>query len=283
MVYRRPLVWTSVVAAATALPISIPPAIAFDTGIDAKTLAAEAWNSATTSPAMLIAATGQGGEGGEAGLVVEDLGTDPVAYLTALDIIRGHELAGRDLYAAGDAAGALVLFEHAISETYDKIAPVLPKLGVSDIRAALAATVGKAKAGVTPAELAKAVEEAVAALDAVGAGKPKSAQSDAAVDAAVVTSMLKRVVHNFELVAAKPDGEAYIDGYGYLVAAKARSERLRPILSKTNQAGLGLLDVALAALSEVFPGAKMPEQIAAKPGPILGKVSKALFMLSDLH
>lgn len=276
MVNRRPLIWTSLIAAATALPMSIPPASAFDTG-------AAISPTISASPAMLIAATGQGGEGGEAGLVVEDLGTDPAAYLTALDIIRGHELAGRDLYAAGDAAGALELFEHAISETYDTVAPVLPKLGVTDIRAALQATVDKATAGAATAEVAKAVDEAVAALDTAGAGKPKSSQSDAAIDGAVVTAMLKRVVHNFELVAAKPDGEAYIDGYGYLAAAMARSERLRPALSTSSPAGLVSLDAALAALSEVFPGAKMPSQIALKPGPILGKVSKALLILSDLH
>ena len=278
MTIRRPLVWTSIVAAATALPISMSSAGEVDFGAISKSAL-----SPQGSGVILIAASGQGGEGGEAGVVAANLGSDPVAYLTALDIIRGHELAGRDIYAAGDKPAAIELFEHAISETYDLLAPAMTKLGVPDIRAALEATVQKAKTGATPEELAKAVGLATAALDSAGNGKPKSAQSDPQIDATVVTGMLKRVVSNFEVVASKQDGEAYIDGFGFLAAAKARSERLRPVLTRADATGMKKLDDALAALTDIFPGAKMPEHNAVKPGPILAKVSKAMFMLSDLH
>lgn len=278
MAIRRPLIWTSLAVAAATLPISTPSVSAADFSPAFQVLQ----GPSSASP-LFIADAAQGGEGGEAGIVVEDFGTDPVAYLIALDIIRGHELAGRDIYAAGDKPAAIELFEHAISETYDSLAPVMAKLGTADIRAALEATVAKAKAGAPPEDLARAVDAATAALDEAGKGKPKSSLSDQVIDATVITRMLKNAVGHFEKVASKPDGEAYIDGYGFLAAAKARSEKLRPVLAKSSAAGVKKLDDALSALSEVFPGAKMPDHITVKPGPILAKVSKAMFILSDLH
>ncbi|HEY8578698.1 MAG TPA: hypothetical protein VIL72_02345, partial [Beijerinckiaceae bacterium] len=107
---------------------------------------------------------GEAGGGGEGGVDVQAARTDPVAYITALDVVRAHYLAGWAAYEAGDHTAGMEMFVHPISEVYVDMEPVFEARGVAPFGKDMEAAGELAGRQAPAAEVRAAVDRVLAAL-----------------------------------------------------------------------------------------------------------------------
>ena len=277
---KRLVVWTSL----TAIGAVIGP-IAAQAEVDAVYKTSNLQGDAAAGAIVLAQAGGEGGEGGgeggEAGIDPGLVGRDPVAYLTALDVIRAHYLAGAAAYAAGDHEAGTEMFAHPIGEVYVDLEPVLTELGADPFAAALDRTVAVAGEGASIDEVEAAAAEVGAALDAAAGHAPGKVSLEA--QAATVAEMIDRAALQYRLAMAGDEpGGAYLDGYGFAQAAAARAEAIMAELKAKKPRAAEATGAALATLDAAYPGIAPPASDAPPPGEVLAAASNAVLSLSSL-
>ncbi len=236
--------------------------------------------AAPASAHLQVAQGGEGGEGGEGGVSAEDAARDPVAYLTALDVIAAHYLAGLDAYKAGDSMAAGEMFAHPIGEIYVDLEPVFQARGVKPFMDPMSKASELALGKAPQAEVEKAAATVLTALDAAAEMAPGNAIA-APIQGKVIVRMLRRAAQQYG-PAAQSD-EAYLDGYGLYKAAAARAEaNLAAIAAKNADAGAAIQE-ALTILAKAYPTAKRPAKLDQDSGALLAAASKAELALSRLN
>ncbi len=166
-----------------------------------------------------------------------------------------------------------MMFAHPISEVYVDMKPAFAKLGVADFEPLMQAAIDKAASGAPADDVSKAVDSVLAALQSAAAKAPKSEMAPSSVETKVLLEMLNRAALQYS-VAYKPDaGDAYIDGFGFLAAAKARAANL---LANLKPDAAGAVKAALAQADEAYPDVTQPEAPAADAGALMAAVSKAM-------
>ena len=175
-------------------------------------------------------AAAQGGEGGEGGVGAERAATDPAAFLTALDVVAAHYLAGRSAYGAGQPQAAAELFAHPIAEVYADMEPVFEARAVAPFRAAMERASELALARATGAEVTAAADTVLAALTAAEARAPAPGATPA-VQARGAADLVDRSALQHAAALREPTQlEPYLDGYGLFLAAQARAGKALPAL-----------------------------------------------------
>ena len=248
MKYRMKL-WTGISAAAL---IAASSAVAGKTGISAHDGSSDGDFRIAAMGEGAGEGQGEGGEGGEGGVDPAAAATDPVAYLTALDIIRAHYLAGiAMLDVEGSRLPAGEMFAHPISEVYIDLEPVFEARGVAlfmdDMTDAVELALGDASA----ADVEAAAAKVLAALDAAADKAPASDRSALQIEAALTAGMFERAAKQYD--AATSTGgtdEAWLDGYGFWKVAEARAATLLTALDARDDAGA--LQQELREAREVF-------------------------------
>ncbi len=69
-------------------------------------------------------------QGGGGGVSAAEAASDPVASVSAPDVVAAHYLAGKAAYGAGQQAAAAELFAHPIAEVHAELEPVFTARGV---------------------------------------------------------------------------------------------------------------------------------------------------------
>lgn len=260
-------------------------------GVGAATLlhasfADKATAASAEQPVIVLAAggeageAGEGGEGGEAGIDATAARTDPVVFVTALDVIRAHYMAGQRAYAAGNRTGAQELFVHPISEVYVDFKPVLEQRGGADFQALMEKAGEAAGAGRPATEIDAAARAVLAEVDKAEAFAPPGKDS-VALNAAVLSEFLGRAAQQYASARKSSEEEPYLDGLGLYLVAKQRADRqLKAIAAKSPEAEKKVT-AALDALAKAYPGAKPPTTKPAMPD-MLAAVSAAQLALSGL-
>jgi hypothetical protein len=267
----RRRVWTTLTASALAAP-----------GAYAATVKPETPMAPAAEAAPAALPGGEGGEGGEGGIDPADATTDPVAFLTALEVIAAHYIAGRDAYHAGDHEAAASMFAHPMAEVYADMAPVFAELGVAPFDTAIEATVDAALGESTVGEVDARAEAVLAALRRAARQAPQDSRSAVAVQAEVLADLVDRAALLYQRVAADAGGDAYIDGYGFSRAAEALAAREAPAITAAAPVVGRRLDEALAMLREVYPSAREPDDHRIDPGAVLAASSRLSLSLGRL-
>jgi hypothetical protein len=286
---KRRRTWVSLTAAAATVPVAMGLPTAFvkierdGIGLENERESGGLPTLAYGIPSAYATSGGEGGEGGEAGIDAATAGDDPVVYLTGLDVMAAHFHAGLAAYLAGEKEEGAMMFAHAISEAYVDMEPAFKKLGVAPFDAALqeATNLGNDKA---PDDAVKAaVQKALDAITAAAAKAPKSTAGIEITEAKVFLDMLNRSA--LQLIrASKGDGDddAYLDGFGFLVAAKARAPAALKALDAVGpEAGAAARD-AMSALERDYPAITPPKTPAIEPGAVMAAVSKAILAAGSL-
>lgn len=257
-------------------------------GIGAAALMQASWmdKAAVASPQqpiMLVAAggeAGEGGEGGEAGIDPAAARTDPVVFITALDVIRAHYLAGQRAYAAGDKTAAHELFVHPISEVYVDLKPVLEERGGTDMMPTLEKAGEVASQGKPRAEIDAVVKEVLVAVDKAETFAPPG-KDPLAINAALLSEFLGRAAQQYSTARKSTEDEPYLDGLGLYLVAKQRADRqMKALVAKSPDAAKKVA-AALNELVKAYPGAKAPSNKPEMPA-MLAAVSTAQLALSGL-
>jgi hypothetical protein len=278
--------WTSLTVAGAILPVTSIlqiPAAAADDGHSA------AVHANAGSSGIVLAQGGEGGEGGEGGagalggeaaFDASKATTDPVVYLTALEVIRAHYLAGLAAYAAGEVESGAEMFAHARSEIYVDLEPALTNLGVNEFDDLMQSTGDLANSNAPPAEVEAAAKSVFAALDGAAAKAPgPSTVKDITT---VFADLMDRAALQYARAKRNTDEtDAYLDGYGLFQAAKIKSAIVLPSLDASNPDAASAARAALAALAAAYPSIERPAAGAPEPGPSLVATSKFRLALSS--
>lgn len=280
---KRPRLWTGVsVAALMAATSQQALAAAADDGSPDAVPMVKPGSGA----AELLLARGPGGEGegegesgaasmgGEFGVDPARAADDPVPYIVVLDVIRAHYLAGLAAFEAGDTEAAGEMFAHPVSEVYLAMEDVFKAQGVSPFDTAMLAASRKALEGAPTAEIRKAVQKVLAAVEAAEAKAPGSERTGASVAAGVLSDLIERAALQYQLVEAGQAGSPYVDGYGYYLAAQARADRALSGMDKEDPEAAEAIRTALGRLKKAYPAIARPKSSGVKAGELLALSSR---------
>ncbi|MHA6289533.1 hypothetical protein [Maricaulis sp. CAU 1757] len=203
-----------------------------------------------------------GGGGGEFGIDPVAASTDPVVFLTAIEVMRAHYLAGIDALEAGNRTAGAEMFAHPISEIYIDLEPALEEVGAELFSDALTEASVAPYSGAADEEIRARIDDVLSALDTASSHAPSSAMSDGGVHARVLADLIQRAALQYETAAAQPRaGEAYLDGYGFQKAARRYAGNHLEAVA-TRDADLAMrIGAALGALDRAYPGALPPETL----------------------
>ncbi|MEO1040130.1 MAG: hypothetical protein AAFX09_11335 [Pseudomonadota bacterium] len=235
-------------------------------GAPQETAASQSQTGAMTAPA---GEAGEGGFGGEAGEAGGEFGidpdaamTDPVIYISAVEVMRAHYIAGLAALDLGDRAAAAEMFSHPISEIYVDLEPVVEARGGASIMEALNQAAVLHFQGADETQLRSAVDAVLAGLDDTLAAAPEPSGSAAAVEAGVLVDLIERAVLQYALVSENE--HAWLDGYGLSGAANGRAPTALSLIAEADtEASLAFLR-ALALLERAYPGAEPPETLGVE-------------------
>ena len=219
---------------------------------------------------------GEGGSaGGEFGIDPNAAAQDPVVYLTAIEVMRAHYLAGIEALEAGQRQAGGEMFAHAISEIYIDFEQVLEMRGAPTFMDALNAAAAAPFDGSSDAEVRAAVERVLDGFDTAESFAPSGTRSDAAVHARVMADLLERAALQYRFAGGEAaGGEAYLDGFGFYRAAAGMADSL-PVVEAADPAAAGHLVEALSALAAAYPSADRPERLAADANALVSRAEAA--------
>lgn len=227
-------------------------------------------------------ARGEGGEGGEAGIDIDAASRDPLAYGIALQVIAAHYHAGLAAYETGEREAGAQMFAHGLSEVYVEMEDNFKKLGVTDLGPKLEAAVAAASEKKPVPEVQRRANAVFAALTAAEKKAPKSEQSAMAVKAQLIAELIDRSAAQYDVTTKDNSLEAYLDGLGFVVAARKHAAAVLPQLKKQDRAKEATIQRALAMAAQAFPGAKRTNNSKVTVGDFLAAASAAKLAVSGL-
>jgi hypothetical protein len=185
--------------------------------------------------------------GGEAeGAALAGAATDKAAYLSGLQIVRGHLRAGVELYALGDREIGPRHLRHPQAEILTSLAPAFAAHDAPSIEPALEALASAGEAGAAPAELS-ALE--AAALKAIAAAR--DAAEPSLKDHLLAAAKSLTVAGDEFAIAAKEGSivnlHEYHDAYGFIGVVIDDLKALKGANEIEEQAIATALDQALIA------------------------------------
>lgn len=207
---------------------------------------------------------GEGEDGGEFGVDPAVAASDPVVYLTALEVMRAHYLAGMAAYDEGREAIGGTMFAHPISEIYVDLEGVLADLGAPDFYAELDAAARAPFEDVPAEEVHARVDAVLAAIDTASDFAPESELSAAGVHARLVANMAERAALQYAFAAdAEAQSGPYLDGYGFFRSAEEILSRHEGEIASADSDAAASLRTSVDALAAVYPTASLPDALDA--------------------
>ena len=256
---KTPLLWTASLAAVTAGGLSACGAPEQTSGPAPSEQAGPAGDA--SGPDL----RGEGGEGGEGGEAGGEFGidpalaqSDPVVFLSAIEVMRAHYLAGLAALEAGDGAAAAEMFSHPVSEIYIDFEPVIEARGGTVMLDEMnrAAVLHFQDASVET--IRDAVGVVLRRLDENAAVAPAGEMSPERVDAAVLIDLGERAALQYGFARGDSGGgEAWLDAYGFNAAAQGYAEGRLEAIENTDltlAAGLRTMLIRLDEALGVYAG-----------------------------
>lgn len=205
--------------------------------------------------------------GGEAeGAALADVAHDKAAFLSALQIVRGHLRAGVELYSAGDRELGSQHLRHPQAEILTTLAPAFAAYGATDFEPAIDALAAASEAGASPAEVASLEETALREIAAAGSA-PGAALKDRLLAAARTLT-----IAGDEYSIGVKGGEVvnlheYHDAYGFIATAITDLEAMTGGADAEKQAIASALGEARKA-AEAAPSV-VPPTDGLKPASVI--------------
>ena len=234
---KQPRRWTGLALAGTALTLAAAP------------LRAQELHLNQAGPELLWLAQAEGGEGGEAGVVVEQ--DDDAAYLAALGFIEGHLRAGVALYEAGLADMAITHMKHPQDEIYANLAPQLAERGAEAFDLQLTALAAAVETGGSVQDVQAAFAAVLHEVEEASEATPPRMQLEA-------LALITRTAAE-EYVIGVVDGQIaelheYQDAWGFIQTVRARAAGLAESEDDAVAAAAAKIATALTDAETAFAG-----------------------------
>ena len=214
---------------------------------------------------------------GEEAVIASLAAADRIEYLTDLDMIAAHLVAGRAAYLAGDRAHGAEMFAHAIAELYVDLMPALEKLGARDFLAELQSTVDAAVALEPGEQVAGHVRRALTEIERARIFAPVQSRSAPDAGYAVFHDLVVRAAAEYRAsftATTEREDDSYMDGFGFFQLAKMRSAAAMSTLARKNHGALGAAGDVMAMLSAAYPSIERPAMPAVPPASLLAAASR---------
>ncbi|MAP95865.1 MAG: hypothetical protein CMK07_13015 [Ponticaulis sp.] len=250
----------------------------------ATTPPAAAETSATPMPAEepAEAAVAPSGEGeGEGGVLIDQAGTNPVVFRSALAITEAHIVAARDAYKVGETDAAAEMFAHPVSEVLFDVGPYLEARGVENFDQMLLDASEAVFQGETTEQIDARTDEIIATLRSAAEKAPDDGSSEALIQAGVAADQLDRAATMYGIAGESDEYEPYLDGYGFVIAGKAAFEAEKTAIEAELPDVAAALETALTQLEMAYPTVERPEALDHNPAALTGSVSALLLALGQ--
>jgi len=244
-------------------------------------LPASDWRIAAAKESGEAGPGGEGGEGGEAGIDVAAAETDPVEYGVALQVIAAHYYAGLAAYEAKETDAGAQMFAHGLSEVYVEMEAVFRKRGVTDLGKKLEAAVQAASSHAPNDKVRRSVNAVLTALAAAKKASPKSGASTLTVGTEIVANLINRAATQYNAARDDKALEPYLDGLGFVVAARTEAAKLLPQLRRTHKQKAATIEAALKLAQQAYPGMRRPDPATVPAGQFLGAASAVMLAASN--
>lgn len=257
-----------------------------ETATPAPELETEAPEAAKTSTpdmddsAAMDVAPQESGEG-EGGVAIEQAGTDPIVFTSALAITEAHIVAARDAFLAGETQAAAEMFAHPVSEVLFDVGPYLQERGVENFDDLLTNASIAVFDGADGDEITERTAEIIETLRAAEEKAPDNGMSDARVAAGVVADQIDRAAYMYTLIAETDEYEPYLDGYGFYKAAQAHYEKSKDLIAADYPDTASAIESALVLLGDAYPSVLRPEELPANPAALTAAGSNIQLTLSE--
>jgi hypothetical protein len=212
--------------------------------------------------------------GGEAeGAALADVANDKSAYLSALEIVRGHLRAGVELYSSGDRELGPQHLRHPQAEIMTTLSPAFASYGAASFEPALDALAAAAETGAAPAEISALHSAALRAITEAGAAADASTKEMLLAVAGTLT------VAGDEYSIGVKDGKLvnlheYHDAYGFIATAISDLEAMTGETDAERQAIAAVLEQARKA-AEAAPSVAPPASGLPAASTIYGAAARA--------
>ncbi len=221
---------------------------------------------------LVIAEGGEGGEGGEG--KAGSLATGNVAYLSQLELIRGHLLVGVALYQEGHQDAAKTHMKHPSAELYASLVPVLEQRSAPDFSKELEALASAVEQGADEDEVNAAYQDVLRAIDAAA----EKASSVSLADGLQVILQLVRTAAEEYAIGVK-DGKLvepheYQDAYGFVQAARQMLDGLDPTGQDKAAEAIAETERQLISLDAAWPELMPSGDIATEPSLLYGAAAR---------
>jgi len=166
---------------------------------------------------------GPAGEGEGAGTGAVSLASNTVAYLSQLNLIRGHLNVGVDLYRNDHVEEALTHMKHPGDELYAALLPAFEARGVAGFAEQLQALMDAVKARQPANRVQAAFDDLQEGIDDAAAGIPKAERSDPRVWFAVVVQLMTTAADEYAIAVVDGRLESaheYQDALGFTRVAR---------------------------------------------------------------
>lgn len=235
---------------------------------------AEAAGIGEIGPERLWLAQAEGGEGGESGASVEDLGAEAtVGILTEIGEIEGNLLSGVAFFRAGQTDKAVQHFSHPRADIYPVIEEALAARKVPPFETELDALTKAATDD--PAGVEAAFTAAMAAIGSARVALAAEPRDEFAALVALVRNAGVDLEKGIKDKAVADAGE-YEDGWGYVEAARIWAARLAELpdekAKKAAAKAMAALGEVAAGLPGVAPGAGVA--VATDSGLVLSAAAR---------
>ncbi len=238
-----------------------------------------------SAPSLIqLAAGGEGGEGGE-GARTDDLGTDDIAYLTQLGLMRGHLEVGIDLYRQREQKAAEPHMGHPIEELYGALEPALQQRGVSGFKDRLEALEKLTRGGAPLEPVEAAHRAALAGIEAAEAAVPEARRLALATRFAVMVNLVRTAAAEYD-AAIDEKGRVvapveYQDALGFVRTAKAMLDQT-PAAERAKAAdAVARAEAQLQAVAGLWPSLVPPATVEGDPSELFG--AAAYIEIAGLH
>lgn len=198
---------------------------------------------------------GEGGEG-EGGVVVEDAGSDPVVFVSALAVAEAHVIAARDAHAVGEVESAGEMFAHPASEVLFDMEDTFQAQGVEPFEALFLDASSAVFNGETHEQIVTRSDEIIATLRQAAERAPDDGSTLTQIQAGVAADQIDRAVDMYRIAQDSEQYGPYLDGYGFYKAGLAAFQSQEAEIEASNPEAAARLRAALALLAQAYPSAE---------------------------
>jgi len=216
--------------------------------------------------------SGEGeGEGASSGV---DLATDDLAYLSQLNLMKGHLYVGYKLYKDGELEAAKTHMKHPESELYADVAPAFVKRGAKGFAEELTALAEAVEADKGVDAVGEAYDTLITSIDK-SAAKVSVDNQSAAKRLSLAVSLLRVAAEEYGIAVVDgklENAHEYQDALGFTTIASAIVDGIEgdsEALKAKNSAAAIVKD-----LMSHWPGLVPPEKLTTEAGKIYGAASR---------